>query len=121
MTAPIIPDLSNATPGAPPPVRIGTAWCSTPDGMPRAIPVYAEWPDSVPLEGGVGVVTDLQPGWTVSRVELDPPPTPAVTTAEQRIAAAVAAALAQLDGIAAPVLSVDVLDVLVDVRSALEA
>lgn len=113
------PDLTNATPGDPPPVRVGTAWCSTPDGL-RAIPVYAEWPDSIALEGGVGVVTDLQPGWAVDRVELDPPPTPAVTTAEQRIAAA-AAALAQLDGIAAPVLSVDVLDVLVDVRSALEA
>lgn len=46
--------------------------------------------------------------------------TPASLTAEQRIAAA-AAALAQLDGIAAPVLSVDVLDVLVDVRTALES
>ena len=114
------PDLTNATPGDPPPTRIGTAWCSTPDGMPQAIPVYAEWPDSVALEGGVGVVTDLQPDWTINRVELDQPPTPAVITAEQRIAAA-AAALAQLDGIAAPVLSVDVLDVLVDVRSALEA
>lgn len=41
-------------------------------------------------------------------------------TAEQRIAAA-AAALAQLGEIAAPVLSVDVLDVLVDVRTALES
>ena len=119
MTDPIIPDLTDATPGDPPPVRIGIAWCTTPAG-PRAIPIYEAWPNSTPLDGGVGVVTDLQPGWAVDRVELDPPPTPAVATAEQRIAAA-AAALAQLDGISAPVLSVDMLDVLVDVRSALEA
>jgi hypothetical protein len=112
------PDLTNATPGDPPPVRIGTVWCSTPFG-PRMIPLYAEWPGGVSVDG-VGVVTDLLEGWVVDRVEPDAPPTPAVTTAEQRIAAA-AAALAQLDGISAPVLSVDVLDVLVDVRSALEA
>lgn len=52
--------------------------------------------------------------------EPDPITTPTTRTAEERIDAA-AAALAQLAGIAAPVLSVDVLDVLVDVRTALES
>lgn len=114
MTDPIIPDMTNATPGDPPPVRVGIAWCSTPNGL-RTIPLYASWPGGTPVAGGV--VTDLEQGWTVVRVELDPAPT---LTPEQRIAAA-AAALAQLHGIAAPVLSVDVLDVLVDVRTALES
>jgi hypothetical protein len=84
MTDPIIPDLINATPGDPPPTRIGTAWCTTPEGL-RAIPVYAEWPDSVPLEGGIGVVTDLQPDWTINRVELDAPATPAEKTVEEKL------------------------------------
>lgn len=109
----IIPDLTNATPGDPPPVRVGTAWCSTPAG-PRTIPVYASWPNSTAVDGGV--VTDLEPGWTVERVELD---TPAPVTADERLDA-VRTALEQLDEIAAPVLSVDVLDVLLDVRSAVE-
>jgi hypothetical protein len=78
----IIPDV---TPGDPPPVRIGTAWCSTPDGMPQAIPVYAEWPDSIALEGGVGVVTDLQSDWTIDRVELDAPAAPVEKTVEEKL------------------------------------
>ena len=78
MTEPHIHDLSNATPGDPPPVRIGTAWCSSTDGMPRAIPVYAEWPGGTPVEGGV--VTDLEEGWTIDRIELDAPvPEPELT------------------------------------------
>lgn len=48
------------------------------------------------------------------------PKPPVPPTAEERLAAA-AAALAALDTIAAPVLTADVLDVLVDVRNALEA
>lgn len=47
-------------------------------------------------------------------------PTPAPVTADARLAA-LRVALEQLDEIAAPVLSVDVLDVLVDVRTALES
>lgn len=47
----------------------------------------------------------------------DPPPVP---TPDEKLAAA-ATALAALDGIAAPVLPTDVLDILVDVRTALEA
>lgn len=46
-------------------------------------------------------------------------PAPPVLTAEEKLAAA-AAALAQIDSLGAPVLPVDVLDVLADVRTALE-
>lgn len=111
----IIPDLTTASPGDPPPVRVGTAWCSTPEGMPRAIPVYAAWPGGVEVSGGV--VTDLEDGWTVDRVQMDTPPVP---SADERLDAA-RAALVSLDTIEAPVLTTEVVEALTAVRTALEA
>lgn len=55
----------------------------------------------------------------VETVEVPDPPAP-TPTAEDKITAA-AEALAALDGISAPVLPADVLDILADVRTALEA
>lgn len=62
------PDLTDAAPG---------------DAPPRIIPVYEEWPGGTPVEGGV--VTDLEEGWYVDRVELDAP-TEVEPTTEQKLA-----------------------------------
>lgn len=56
-------------------------------------------------------------GYVETRYKIAPPRVP--STPEERLLAA-ATALAALDGITAPVLPVDVLDILTDVRTALE-
>jgi hypothetical protein len=64
-----------------------------------------------------GVVVEERPLTADEIATLNPPPPP--VTAEERLAAAVAA-LAEVQLLSAPVLAADVLDVLDDLRAALE-
>lgn len=107
------PDPNLSTPGLPRPVVVGTAHYRDDDGIPRAVPIYEPGPAT---NGQRVQLEDLGEGWTFEREE---PLTTPSRTAEERLAGA-ASALASLDTLEAPVLPVDVLDVLTDLRTAIE-
>ena len=108
--------IDNAQPGLPRPVQLGTAYYLDADGIPRTAPIY----EAGPATNGQRIqAEDIDPTWTFVREELFPDSEPPTLTADERLDAA-RAALVTIDSLAAPVLPVDLLDVLTDLRTALE-
>jgi hypothetical protein len=107
-------DPSTSPPGLPRPVQTGTAWYVDREGRARSAPIYLP---SAATNGQRIQAEDVGAGWTLVREE--PVPTDPAHTADERLDAA-RSALQAIDALAAPVLPVDVLDVLTDLRTALE-